>query len=69
VQSTPGPLPQVHEERRCALRKSAGVGSRGTPVPSLAQRFVALGITVWFMNQYFPMYGAGLLNNIGVVAS
>ena len=42
------------DERRFDLRKSAEATLRETPVPSLRNVCKRLGITVWFMNQYFP---------------
>jgi AraC-like DNA-binding protein len=42
------------EERRCALRRAAESALEETPVPSLRSVCERLGITRWFMNQYFP---------------
>ena len=42
------------DERRFDLKKSAEAALRETPVPSLRSVCKRLGITVWFMNQYFP---------------
>jgi AraC-like DNA-binding protein len=42
------------DERRFDLKKSAEAALRETPVPSLRSVCKRLGITVWFMNEYFP---------------
>ncbi len=42
------------EERRYALRKAAESALEETPVPPLRSVCERLGITAWFMNQYFP---------------
>jgi len=42
------------EERRCALRKAAESALEETPGPPLRSVCERLGITAWFMNQYFP---------------
>ena len=42
------------EERRCALRRAAESALEETPVPSLRSVCERLGITRWFVNQYFP---------------
>jgi AraC-like DNA-binding protein len=42
------------EERRCALRRAAESALEETPVPPLRSVCERLGITRWFVNQYFP---------------
>ena len=42
------------EERRCALRRAAESALEETPVPPLRSICERLGITRWFVNQYFP---------------
>jgi AraC-like DNA-binding protein len=42
------------DERRSGLRKAAESALDETPVPSLRSVCERLGITAWFMNQYFP---------------
>jgi len=42
------------EERRSELRKAAELALGEAPVPSVRSVCAQLGITVWFMNKYFP---------------
>ena len=41
-------------ERRAALKRAAVAALGETPVPSVRDLCKRLGITVWFMDQYFP---------------
>ncbi len=45
------------EERRSELRRAAESALNETPVPSLCSVCKRLGITAWFINQYFPDVG------------
>lgn len=42
------------EERRCALRTAAELSLNEAPAPSLRSVRERLGISAWFMNNYFP---------------
>ena len=42
------------EERRCALRTAAELSLNEAPAPSLRSVCERLGISAWFMNNYFP---------------
>ena len=42
------------EERRSALRRATESALNETPVPSVHSVCKRLGITLWFMNRYFP---------------
>jgi transcriptional regulator with XRE-family HTH domain len=45
------------EERRSSLRKAAELSFDETPAPTVRTVCERLGITAWFMNQYFPDVG------------